>query len=155
MTPNFDTNKWKAKNMNTIQQIAYTGALSISLAIMTPSMGFAESEHTSVKGSNSGNSIHRISHSIASEQHYTGGSNAGSKWGKKIESDSPQINWAESGATRAGNKWANSSTRNTESQPFAGTSAYQFQSMSFSEQTANKWGRRNFSEQTANKWGRR
>ena len=140
--------------MNTFKILRYAGITSLALSIVSPSTVFAEVKSSS---KSSVSLVHRISHSLATDQTYTANGSAGYKWGRNSTESDPGAKWAESGSARGGYKWGTSviSESKPNQQPYAKAAAYHWDSMSSPEQAANKWGRRNFSEQTANKWGRR
>ena len=142
--------------MNTLKKLSYASIGTLALTLMAPSVSLAESGQTSANTAGSHNLVHRVSHSLADADAYTGGTGAGYKWGKKAsQSESSNAQWAES-STRGGYKWGNSSTSAKSDAPsYAGTSSYQWGSMSFAEQSGYRWGMRSFSDQAGYRWGMR
>ena len=131
--------------MKTLRRIRYAGIASIAIALTSPSVTLAESQLGASTGADkSGNTVHRISHTLAAGQKYTGSTGGGYKWGQKSPSTDSKAIWADSAKTQGGNKWGASNA-----------SVDQSAAPSFAEQTGKRWGRRNFSEQAGKRWGRR
>ena len=142
--------------MNTLKLLSYAGIGSIALAVLAPTLSFAETDQVSAENSTNAHSlVHRVSHSLADAGAYTSGT-SGYKWGKKTQqSNSANTQWAQS-SSRGGYKWGSAAPTSTpESQSYAGEPSYQWGAMSFSDQSGNRWGMRSFSEQSGNRWGMR
>ena len=140
--------------MTTIKSLSYAGIGSIALAMLTPSMSFADTGQTAAANTAStGSQVHRVSHSLAGASTYTG-STSGYKWGKSApQSDSVSTKWADS-TSRSGYKWGNStSDSRAESRSYAGASSYQWGTMGFSGQSGYRWGMNSFSDQSGYRWG--
>jgi len=138
--------------MNTIKTLGYASLSSVVLAIATPMLSMAEGVSTSAV---THSSVHRVIHSLAETQVYTGGNVAGNKWENGVELNRNQIQWADSTPSRSGSKWGDSTVIQSHSPSFAGTSEYQWGLRSYSEQAGNKWALRNYAEQAGNKWALR
>ena len=136
--------------MNTIKSLTYGG---IALAMLIPSMSFAEVGQVAANTTNTGNQVHRVSHTLAGASEYTSGT-SGYKWGKSApQSDSSSTKWAES-TTRNGYKWGNSAgDSKPATRSYAGAPSYQWGVMGVSGQSGYRWGIRNNSEQTGYRWG--
>jgi hypothetical protein len=140
--------KKAGKIMNTFKFIGYAGVASIALAISTnsPTLADTTSDHGAVMVK-SGNLVHRVSHTLAAAEEYTGNVPSGYKWGEKAQQGQSNKIWNSSEAPAGGYKWGN----------YHDTVLGMDQSStpSFSKETRNPWGRRDFSEQARNPWGRR
>jgi len=139
--------------MTTIKSLSYAGIGSIALAMLTPSVSFAEAGQAAAANANTGNQVHRVSHSLAGASTYTG-STSGYKWGNKPPmTNTADTQWTDS-TTRSGYKWGNSSSDSKpESQSYAGASSYQWGTMGVSDQSGYRWGVRNYSDQAGYRWG--
>ena len=144
--------------MKTIKLLNYASIATLTLAMFTtaPSMADTPSAQTAAPG-DSGNLVHRVSHSLASTQTYTSNVRSSYKWGERAAESEPEAQWtqAESKPSRSGYKWGSSSTLPPQEPSYAGATAVQWGTMSYSDQARNKWGQRNFSDQSRNKWGLR
>ena len=94
--------------MTTIKSLSYGGIGSIALAMLIPSMSFAETgQSAAADTTDTGSRVHRVSHSLAEASAYTG-STSGYKWGNKTpRTNSANTQWAGS-TSRSGYKWGNS-----------------------------------------------
>ena len=140
--------------MKTIRSIGFASIAGAALAILSP-LSIADANQDQA---NSGNTVHRVSHALAANQKYTGGTNSGYKWGQKSRAVESKATWSEASETRSGYKWGQSSAPSA-AQPgvagFAEQSANRWKRRSSTEQAANRWKRRSFAEQSANRWKRR
>ena len=144
--------------MKVLNRIKYAGVASIAIALTSPSVTFAESQLGASTGADkSGNTVHRISHTLAAGQKYTGNTGGGYKWGQKSQSTNSKATWADSAKTQGGNKWgaSNASVDQSAARSFAEQTGNRWGRRNFVEQSGNRWGRRDFSEQAGNRWGRR
>ncbi len=140
--------------MTTIKSLTYGGIGSIALAVLIPSMSFAETGQSAIADiTDTGSRVHRVSHSLAEASAYTGGT-SGYKWGNKApRTNSANTQWADS-STRSSYKWGNSaSDSKAESRSYAGASSYQWGTMGVSGQSGYRWGVRNDSDQSGYRWG--
>ena len=121
--------------MKILKVVGYAGVASFALAIAANSLILAETPQLeSVSAEKSNNMVHRVSHTLAAAQQYTGGTASGYKWGQENQSKTSEVTWDGSKDTASGYKWGKSNV---------------------SEQAGSKWGRRDFAEQSGSKWGRR
>ena len=144
--------------MKVLNRIKYAGVASIAIALTSPSVTFAESQLGASTGADkSGNTVHRISHTLAAGQKYTGNTGGGYKWGQKSQSTNSKATWADSAKTQGGNKWgaSNASVDQSAARSFAEQTGKRWGRRDYSEQAGKRWGRRNFSEQAGKRWGRR
>ena len=143
--------------MKTLKTTGYAAIGSLTLALMTPAISVAEVNQVNTNSASGSHSlVHRVSHSLADADNYTGGSDSGYKWGKQAaRTESADAQWADS-TTRGGYKWGNSATtEKPASQSYAGSSSYKWGTMSFSDQAGYRWGQRSFSDQAGYRWGQR
>jgi hypothetical protein len=146
--------------MNTFRMSGYVGITSFALAISanSPTVAETQADH-SMAAEQSNNLVHRVSHTLAAAEQYTGSVQSGYKWGQKVQSQSRE-SWNDSQEPSGGYKWGKSSTivvdadRVTPSD-YAEQTRTPWGRRDFSEQTRTPWGRRDFSEQTRTPWGRR
>jgi hypothetical protein len=144
--------------MKTLRRIRYAGIASIAIALTSPSVTLAESQLGASTGADkSGNTVHRISHTLAAGQKYTVSTGGGYKWGQKAQSTDSKAIWADSVKNQGGNKWgaSNASVDQSAAPSFAEQTGKRWGRRNFSEQAGKRWGRRNFSEQAGKRWGRR
>jgi len=135
--------------MKTIKTLGYAGAASIAIAMMAPSMSFADAgQVANANGTSSHSLVHRVTHSLAGSESYTSTSQGGYKWGRKAEQPESNAKWAGSTSARSGYKWGDSAASEPEAQSFAGTSSYDWGVQNFAEQSGYRWGLKDFSEQT-------
>jgi len=148
--------------MNTFKLIGYAGVASIALVVSTNAPTLAETRHDSgAVVEKSGNLVHRVSHTLAAAERYTGNVPSGYKWGEDTQrAQQSESSWQNADVPAGGYKWGNyRETALTEEQ--SPTSKYAEQSRNpwgrkdFSEQARNPWGRKDFSEQARNPWGRK
>ena len=143
--------------MKTTKTLGYAGAASIAIAMMAPSLSFADAGQVAkASGASSHSLVHRVTHSLAGSESYTSTSQGGYKWGRKAEQPESNAKWAGSTSTRSGYKWGDSAASEpAEAQSFAGASSYDWGVQNFAEQSGYKWGLRNLADQTGYKWGLR
>ena len=140
--------------MNTKKSLGIAGIGSIALAMIAPSVSFADAgQAAATNGTSSHSLVHRVTHSLADSQSYTSSGTAGYKWGKKIEQGQSDAKWAESTSTRSGYKWGDSSQADGEAQSYAGASAYEWGTMNFAGQAGYRWGMNSFADQSGYRWG--
>jgi hypothetical protein len=137
--------------MNTFRMIGYMGITSFALAISanSPTVAETQADHGTV-AEQSNNLVHRVSHTLAAAEQYTGSVQSGYKWGQNVPSHgNSKAVWVDvdSVDTQSGYKWGR--TNHIEQ---TGT---KWGRRNDSEQAGTKWGRRNVSEQAGTKWGRR
>ena len=134
--------------MKIITSLCSGGAVSIAIALLTPSISFADTNQTNASSGTSSHSlVHRVSHSLADSESYTTSGQSGYKWGHKAERTDSRASWAESTPTRTGYKWRDTTATGHESQAFAGTASYDWGVRSYAEQAGYRWGVRNFANQ--------
>ena len=132
--------------MKTLKKIGYVGLASAALLALTPSLTVAATPQegpASSEGSN--NLVHRVSHTLASAEQYTGSASSGYKWGKQAPAAESKAIWAGSREAKSGYKWGNSSVANE--------SVISSANADYAKQTRSKW-RRDFTEQSRSKWRR-
>jgi hypothetical protein len=133
--------------MKILKVVGYAGVASFALAIAANSLILAETPQLeSASAEKSNNMVHRVSHTLATAQQYTGGTASGYKWGQENQSKTSEVTWDGSKATASGYKWGTSRTA---------ASTTELAPSSYAEQTRNPWGRKDFSEQARNPWGRK
>jgi hypothetical protein len=134
--------------MNTFRVMGYVGIASVALAISanTPTLAETQPDRGAVV-EKSNNLVHRVSHTLAAAEQYTGSAPSGYKWGQKARKNQSKENWSGSKESPSGYKWGKSSA--------AVVGVDRPDSSSYAEQTRNPWGRRDYSEQARNPWGRR
>ena len=144
--------------MKTLRNIKYAGIASVAIALASPAVTLAESQLGASTGADkSGNTIHRVSHSLAASQKYSVSTGAGYKWGKKAQATDSKAIWADSAPVHGGNKWgaSNASVDQSAAPSFAEQSGKRWGRRDFAEQSGYRWGRRDFAEQSGYRWGRR
>ena len=122
----------------------FTGFGSLAAIALSVALPYTTSADPSRAADTSGNTAHRVIHSLASNEAYTRATGAGYKWGQRTTQTDRASTWADSLAGQTGYKWGNAAA------PLNTTAA-----KNFAEQSANRWARRDFSEQAANRWARR
>ncbi len=145
-------------DMKTLKRASYAGAATLALALLAPSTALADSSAgQSATAKNSGNTVHRVSHALASDQQYTGAS--GYKWGKESPRSTEKANWAGSESSqkaRSGYKWGEANSAEQTGSRWRRDTAEQTGSRwrrDTAEQTGSRW-RRDTAEQTGSRWRR-
>ncbi len=132
--------------MKTIRMLGCAGIASFALALTANSPSFAEGQtDPAVAGEKSGSLVHRVSHTLAASERYSGNVPSGYKWGQQESRDAA---WGNTG-TQGGYKWGD------YKETALGSSSEEPATSDYSEQTRNPWGRRDYAEQSRNPWGRR
>jgi hypothetical protein len=138
--------------MNNSKALKYAGISSITLALLSPSLSLADASQSN--GAIGHSFVHRVSHSLADANAYTGGSNSGYKWGKKAGQTDTNARGANGASDRGSYRWGNSTpVENSDARNYAGATSYQWGTMSFPEQSGYKWGIRSYADQSGYKWG--
>ena len=138
--------------MKTIKTLGYASISGMALALLTPSLSFAEMSEPGASGQSS-SLVHRVSHSLAGSETYTSSGPSGYKWGRKAEEAERKSTWAADSTPRSGYKWGEPSVTKPEAQTFASTSSYEWGVRNFAEQAGYRWGLNSFAEQTGYRWG--
>ena len=136
--------------MRTIKIIGYAGIASVALAFSTNSLTQAETQlahdlsFSAVEKTK--NVVHRVNHSLASSQHYSGNLPSGYKWGQDSQESNAAATWVDSVDAQGGSKWGSTNT--------AEQSGSKWGRSNTAEQSGSKWGRSSTAEQAGSKWGR-